>query len=262
MKYYSFRTVGKTHAVIVRQPFIATEYYSSGKNKGQIKRQVKCQYNEMQTTIEMDSQVSPDPNLPVTPTPVFIMRGVKNISEEEPLLLEMFRRHPDNIANGGRKFKEYDVEREELLQVKEYEMADRCKVLLGEADDTLIRSAAVWFLGNKYLSKDVGINKMKLDLRNAIDMNLEVAGTDGRGFVSLFKQFMEDKSNDEKLMVSIALHREILKIVAGKKICWTDSGDPVFIGSHAKDVVKEFATWLKTDKEGRDVAKLIAEKIN
>ena len=52
-----------------------------------------------------------------------------------------------------------------------------------------------------------------------------------------------------------------IDIVGGKKICWMDSGDSIFIGSQANEVVKEFATWLKSDKEGRETAKILSDKI-
>ena len=258
-KYHSFRTVRKSHAVILRQPFIWTKRDRNGK----IKEQIKCQYNEDQTTLVMADQVSPDPNRPVEPTPVYIMRGVKNISEEadEALLLQMFQIHPDNVDNGGKVFKHYDVQKEELLQLEAFEKADNAKELLRKADDNLVRAAAVWFLGNKYLSSDISTNKMKLQLRQSIDLNVEVPGSNGQDFVDAFTSFMKDKGNDEKLLAALALEKNILEIVAGRKLVWTASGEPCYVGSQASEVVKEFATWLKNDKEGRDVAKQISEKL-
>ena len=249
-KYHSFRTVRKSHAVILRQPFIWTKKNKSGK----IIEQVKCQYNEEQTTLVMSEQVSPDPNRPVEPTPIYIMRGVKNISDDasEKLLLEAFQAHPDNVANGGKVFKEYNVEKEELLQLEAFKKADDAKSLLNEANDNLVRAAAVWFLGNKYLSSDIGVNKMKLMIRQSIDLNVEVPGSDGQSFVEAFTSFMKDKSNDEKLLAALALEKGILEIVAGRKIVWSASGESCYIGSQASEVVKELATWMKNErKDGR-----------
>jgi len=258
-EYKSFRTTRKTHAVILRQPFIAVE------NKGkENERRYRAQYAEGQTTLEIENQFTGNPNKPhPDPTPIYITKGFKNLSvEENPLMLKAFEVHPDNVANGGRLFKEFDIKKEELLEIEAFEKEDEAKGKLKKASPTLIRAAAVWFLGQKYLDQNISTNKCKLVLRNAIEANAEVAGGSGNLFVDSFIAFMKEKDNEEKLLVAVAIEKGIIRIVAKKKIVWAQSGEAVFNGSQAQEVIREFAMWLKNDKEGREVSKLLSQKVD
>ena len=52
---------------------------------------------------------------------------------------------------------------------------DEAKLLLKNAEPNLLRSASVWFLGNKYLNTVQSISKMKLVLRQKLEQKMNIA---------------------------------------------------------------------------------------
>lgn len=252
-----YKTLKKTHAVIVKQPAIYYERFKTGDRKGKVKRQRQIQYVEGLDTIFVDEQRKLI-DKPVA-THIYITKGVLNVEDENITKKALMDAHPDNEANGGNLYKLVDVVNDELYQIKELEKLDKAKASLSEADDNLIRTVAAWFLGTSYITQRV--SKLKLTLRNKLEMNLKL--TDGKTlFVDAFTNFMAEENNQEKLMVTLALKEEIIKIIDGKTIAWAEFDDPIYTGSQATFIVREFATWVKNDEEGRNVLKLIAEKIS
>lgn len=254
----SFKTLKKTRAVIIEQPVPYFERYKSGKNVGKVKRKRQIQYNKELDTIFVDEQRQQvdDPK----PTTIYITKSVLKVDDKDLPMIEFLMKHRDNEINGGTLFKLVDVEKDELYEIQQYEEKDKARHLLNEADDNLIRTIAVWFLGIKYITHR--IQKLKITLRTKLDMNFKMA--DGKtDFSTALIEFFEEKNYDEKLAISIALKEGIIKISGnGKTICWGDSDDAIYVGSQAQDIIREISIWVKNDEEGRKTLKLISDKIS
>lgn len=247
-----FKTLKKTHAVIIEQP---STYYEKDK-KGKVVRKRQIQYVAELDTIFVDEQRQQMEN--PKSSPIYITRSILKVEDDNRPLLEFMEKHSDNEANGGRVFKLMDIEKEEIYEVERFESMDKARSLLSEANDTLVRAIAVWFLGTSHI--DQRIPKLKITLRNKLDMNLKLA--DGKtDFATALIDFINDKNSDEKLLITVALKENIIKIVNGKSIAW-EGDEVIYIGSQAGNVVQEFAVWAKNDEEGRSVLKIITEKIN
>lgn len=252
----TFRTLKKHNVVIIEQPSYWIEKYTSGAKSGQVKSRRQIQYCEHLDTIFIDEQIKLDPNPKVTP--IYISKGTLSIPEIDYKKVEFMEKSHQNEANGGSLFKLLDIEKEEEFEIAAFEANDKAKFALSTADDNLVRTLAVWFFGVNYLHKSV--NSLKIMLRRAIDLNQKLA--DGKTqFVDSFNDFVTDKNNDEKLMVSLCLSKEIIRIAEGRKIVWNDSGEVIYIGSQAKEIVREFSTWVKNDEEGRTIYKVLVEQI-
>ena len=255
-----FKTLKKSHAVIVQQPIAYYERYKTdGKTwkKGEVKRKRQIQYVEDLETIFVDEQMKLVNN--PKPTPIYITKGSLRVPDDNLPKIKLLTIHPHNEANGGSLFKLINVKKDELYQIQEYETLDKAREALGKADDNLIRAVAAWFLGTDYISKR--IPKLKIILRRKLEMNLKL--TDGKTlFVNAFLKFVNEKDNQEKLMVTLALSKGVIKILDGKTIAWGNSDEPIYVGSQAEYIVRECSVWLKNDEEGRNVLKLIAEKIS
>lgn len=254
------KTLKRSHAVIVQQPIAYYEKYKTdGKTwkKGQVKRKRQIQYVEDLETIFVDEQRKLVDN--PKPTPIYITRSSLRIPDDNLPMIELLSIHPHNEANGGSLFKFINVEKDELYQIEEFEALDKAREALGKADNNLIRAVAAWFLGTDYISHR--IPKLKITLRRKLEMNLKL--TDGKTlFVNAFNEFINEKNNQEKLMVTLALSEDVIKILDGKTVAWGNSDDPIYTGSQAEYIVREFSVWVKNDEEGRNVLKLIAEKLS
>ncbi len=247
-----FKTLKKSHAVIVQQPIA----YYERKANGEVKRKRQIQYVEDLETVFVDEQRKLVDN--PKPTPIYITRSSLRIPDDNLPMIKLLTIHPHNEANGGKLFKLIDVKKDELYEINAFEKLDKARATLGNADDNLIRAVAAWFLGSNYISQR--IPKLKIILRKKLEMNLKL--TDGKTlFVNAFNEFMNEKNNQEKLMVTLALSKDIIKILDGKTIAWGNSDEPIYTGTQPEYIVREFSGWVKNDEEGRNVLKLIAEKI-
>tara|TARA_R100000781_G_scaffold113283_1_gene81467 strand:+ start:2184 stop:2963 length:780 start_codon:yes stop_codon:yes gene_type:complete len=251
-----FRTLKKHNVIIVKNPFIYTEKYKSGPNIGKAKKKRQVRYVEHLDSIFMDEQITIDPKAEATP--VYIKKGVKLVEDDNTQLAEFLRIHNDNELNGGRIFKEVDVEKEELYEIEKYEAVDSAKANIMKADDNTLRAAAVFFLNPSYIDKSPSTLKIKLRQNVEITTN----PTDKESFVSKINAFFAEKNNNEKLLTTIALNENIIKIVNGKKIAWDDSNEVIYVAGQTKDVIQDFAVWLKTDEEGRQMLSVLSDKID
>jgi len=257
MSIIVFKTVKKSHAIIVKQPFMYYEKYTQGANKGKTKKKRQVQYSETLDSIFVDDQkkIEEKPR----PTPIFIKNGSFTVDEEDKGLLEVMRIHPDNIANGGHVFKEVNVSEEELYEIKKYEATLEAKGLVMSAEKDSLISCAVFFLGQSYLRKTE--SKIKIDLIKKIDEN-SVLKLDDKNLIVKMTRFFQDKNNAEKLATTIALKEGIISLVGGKKMVWSDSQETIFNASQSGDAIIEFSVWLKNDEEGRQVLSALTDKID
>ena len=251
-----FRTVRKTNVVIVNQPFIYTELHKSGVKKGKQKSKRQVQYVEHLDSVFVDEQKKIEDN--PTPTPIYIKKGIISIDENDTQLVDTFRMHPDNVVNGGNLFKEVDVAKDELYEIEKLEALDEARVNIMKADENALRAAAVFFLNPNYLTKTV--STLKLKLRNAVQIASQQVD-DQTKLVQRINDFFDDKNNNEKLAVTIALKEDVIRILGGKRIVWSDTEELLYTSGQSKDVIQHFAIWLRNDKEGRQVLSVIADKI-
>lgn len=247
MERKSFKTLTKSNVVIVKQPVIYVEKDS----KGKVKSRRQIQYIETHDEVFVDLQIKVDPK--AKKTPIYFNKGILTVPEDNITLIKFLSMHPDNKANGGNKFKLIEVEKEQMYQINEFEKLDEARELLMNAKETEARSLALWFLGSSFANTKITINKIKLTLRQKLESD--------KDFVDKLSSFMKDKNNNEKLMVTVALSEGIIKVHEGRKIIWGDGGEVIFISAQSKDVIQDFATFVKTDEEGRQYLKVIADKI-
>lgn len=250
MDKISFITLKKRRGtLILRNPVTVYEKYASGKNKGKTKKKRQIRYCPDLHSIYVDEQREMSDN--PTPEAVYIAKGIKHVEEENVSLIEFLRIHPDNVANGGNLFKELDVAKEEEFEIARFEALDKARNFIMTSDENVVRSAAVWFLGVSYIK--TSFNRLKAILRTKCENDEK--------FVTSLNKYAEEKNNDEKLMVTLAITEGVIEVKDGRKIVWSDSGHPVFVAAQAKDVIVDFATWLKNDAEGRETMKLIVDKL-
>lgn len=236
---------------IVNQNLTITDEIQIGNTKKKTKKRRVLRYVESLDSIFVDEQKSFLGDEKIDSSPVFIVKGKREVKEDQINLISFLRKHPDNVANGGKDFKEFDETKEDKLEVEQFTKTANIVAKVMEADDNLVRSIAVWFLGIKNIKTDpVKIKKaLYVKCHTSFKFALEV------------EKFMNDKGNEEKLLVTLALTKNVIRIKDGKKITWIDSEESLFNGSQSKDLIAEFSTWLKSDQEGRETLKLIADKM-
>lgn len=249
MEKISFITVKKSKRVIVRNPVTVYQKIQSGAKKGRTKtRQIR--YCPDLDTIYVDEQrqLADKPQQ----EPVYIMKGILSVDGKMNNLLDFMRQHPDNIANGGSQFKELDIAKEEQFEIEKFEALDKARKVIMESDENTLRSIAAWFLGVNYIKKTKA--RLKIILRTKCENEPD--------FVKSLNEYVASDSNDEKLMITLALTEGIIYIKDGKRIVWKDSNHPVYLASQPQDVIIDFASWLRTDEEGRATLKTMVDKID
>ena len=245
-KRKTFKTLTKSNVVLIKQPV----KYSERDKQGKVVKVRQIQYCENMDVIFADEQKKIDPK--VKPTPIYFNKGVLMVEEDNIGLIKFLESHPDNQANGGNRFKMMDVEKEQKYQIAGFEALDEARSLLMKATEAQSRSLALWFLGSSFVKTSV--NKIKLTLRQKLEGDAK--------FVTELTKFMKEKNNNEKLVVTLALSKDVIRVFEGRKIVWADSGEVIYTSGQAKDVIRDFAVFVKTDEEGRQYLKTITEKLN
>ena len=245
-----FKTIKKSNIVIIKQPAVYLERYTTGNKSGQVKRKRQIQYVDYLDTIFVDEQKKADDNPKISPV-YLAKKGSLKVDNENITLIAFLKKHPDNTANGGKQFKLLDIQKEEDFEIESYQRLVKAENSILQANDNLVRVISVWFLGNNYLHTRPSKLKKTLIMKAKNDDN----------FVTLLNNFIEEKNNEEKLTSTIALNEGIIKIVGGKSIAWGDTGEVIYVGSQSENVIKEYAIWLKSDEEGRTHLKALMGKL-
>ena len=255
-EYTLFKTIKPTHVMIVRQPFIVQKRGQTGPKKGKVISREPAQYNEMMDSIYIKDQkkLYDDPK----PTNLYMKRGNMLVDNDNISLLSLMRNHSDNTDNGGTLFREVDVEKDELYEIKLFEKLDESVSIIMKSDEPDLRTLAVELIGVKELRTSFPALKKKL--RALVSQTTEPKYVEGlRDKVIAFSN---EKNKQERIISIVALQGNIIVIKDGNKIAWGDeSNELIFTGSQKRDVVKEFSTWLKTDEQGREVYTSITTKI-
>ena len=113
MAKITFKTLSKRKVIILKQNIPFNERYKSGAKKGKVKRKRVIRYVEDLDSIFVDEQIRIDPK--ATRTHIKISGGVKHVDEDDIYLLEFLRASSENEANGGKIFREVDVEKDEEI---------------------------------------------------------------------------------------------------------------------------------------------------
>lgn len=255
MGYIVFKTVKKHKRLIIKQPTLVVEKYTSGAKKGKVKAKRRAQYCEGLDTIFIDEQ-SKLIDKPER-TNIYVKNSFLKIDEDDVRMLELLRKHEDNVANGGNQFQEVNIEEEELYEIEQMEKTDEVRSLLAKASENEVITAGVWFFGIHYMEKKY--SSIKLKLREGIDRSQ--AQNPKYKFRDELRQFLESKNNDIKLATVIALKENIISIKKGKDIVWADTQEHIFSSSQNKYVLKEFVNFLTNEEKGSAVLGHITGKL-
>lgn len=248
-------TLSKKRAVTLPQNVIITELVekSAGPGKPRTSQKVRrtIRYVENLDTIYVDEQKKIDPE--AKQTNIAINKGILKVDEDNHVLIKYLEKLPQNIINGGNLFKELILDEEDAFELERYKRITGANEILASADEKTTRAIGLEFLGQSALGKTP--TKIKLLIRPLIDQ-------DKNDFIERFVKFSKSKLIDEKIILAIALHNEVLKIHEGKSIKWgIDGQETVFVGSQSGSLLDEAATWFNVDADGRTVLASVAKKI-
>jgi hypothetical protein len=246
-----FKTLKKHHIVTIKNPCVFTDRFKSGNKKGKVKSKQQIQYSKDYDTIDLIEQRKIDPKAKASPLWLDVGKGIFKIHTDDIHLLDFLRKCEQNEENGGTLFKEINVEKEELYELEGFEKFTKACSLINDAKENDLRAAAGWVL-KKPNAITNSPSKIKLEMLRKCNKE---------SFAEEVISFFEEKSNEEKLLLAVAINENIIKIIDGRKIGWFDNEEVFFVSSQANDVLKDCSLWLKTDEEGREYAKLIAEKV-
>lgn len=248
MALVSFVTLRKSRATIIKQPSFVLKRNKEGKVVS--KRQI--QYCPQLDTIYVDEQRKIEDN-PRTEA-IVIEKGILKVDDElDPRKVEFLK----NCEQYGKDFKILDIESDSLYQLEEFEKVDTASLAVKNASDNMVRALAMEFI-NPATANTKLPSQLKVQLIGLIRHNAML--DDRVSFAEAVNSFIDDKSNKEKLLVSVAITEEIIS-TNGKQIIWTDSGESIYNAPQANDAIKSFALWLKNDTEGRAVLSALTEKL-
>ena len=242
-------------ALIIENP---SQQIIKHKTTGKVLSKRNIRYYEGCQSIYIDEQIKLDPNAEATP----IVIGKKNLrvdKNRDPLMVEYLKANRHFNMNTSTGFKILDVAQDELYEIEAYMLEQKAKnIILGidkkdkEEHENFIRTMVVEF---------ISVNAV-LNTRVSKMIKLLISKTETeKGFVEKVINFAENTNNNEKLLITIAIKENIIAIDDGKTVTWKNSGEQIYIASQAGNAIKDFATWMKIDEEGRQVLKAISDKL-
>jgi len=158
--------------------------------------------------------------------------GLLTVQPTDPMLLEYLRAHPDNVANGGKRFNEVNEEAnaEEELN-REFAMHDAIAAIKNTDIETLIPVA---------LSYGISADMSSLEIKRAL---LQQAKANPQAFLDSFgNPMVELRAN-----VITAADFQILKST-DDGMYWYDSNKLIMSTPVGQDTVDVFVRFLRTDK--------------
>ncbi len=167
-------------------------------------------------------------------------------------MLEYLRASEQNEANGGKLFREVNVEADETFELEAYKAYDKAQDSVMKATDEQARSLAMTVISPTAVHQRV--NQIKIKLRTMLSNSPEL--------VKKVNNFLDDNIASERLTIATAMTEDIIALHEGRKFVWADSKEVFFNASQASVAVDELALWLQNDPEGRDYLKAISKKIN
>lgn len=249
----SFKTLSKTSHWILKNPSTFTERDKNGK----VKSITPIRYVEGIPTIIQEEQDAKYKGR--EKSTIYIQNGVLTVSEDDIYLIEFLRKTDQNEINGGRVFKEIEVEKEELYEMESYYEMDDARQAIRNGDENEVRAMAMWFMTEGAVKMDLA--KIKMALIKRVEEDSKVVKKDKVSFAKQINDFVKEKSSDEKLLVTLASQHNIIGIKDGRRVVWGGTDEVIFLSPSQGDIWRNMAVWLKNDEEGREYAKLIADKI-
>jgi len=251
MAKITFKTLSKRKVIILKQNISFNERFKTGKKKGKVSRKRVIRYVEDLESIFVDEQNKIDPK--ATRTHIKIIGGVMHVDEDNINLLKFLRASPENEANGGKIFREVDVEKDEEIGMDRYYKIQEAKKFILDAskdDKVQLMNVAISLLGHSYKNKTVFQNVQTLT--NRVEHDLDFAQT-------IIKFFNDNDT--QRRTVALAMTQGMIEVRDGKNVCWGDDGEKIYAGSQSANVVDEFVLWVKTNEEGQQIMKVITEKL-
>jgi len=248
-------TLSKKRAVNVPQNVPITETVETSQGQGKPRKEQKLRriirYVEHLDTIYVDEQNKIDPK--AVQTNMALNKGILKVNEDNHVLIKYMEALPHNKSNGGTLFKELIVDEEDKFELERYKRITAANDVLSKAEEKTLRAIGLEFIGSSAIGKTP--TKITLLIRPRIE-------EDKDNFIERFMRFSKSELIEEKLIIAIALHNNIIKIDNGKNIKWAiDSQETIFSGSQAGSVIEELASWFKMDNEGKTTLASVAKKI-
>tara|TARA_R110000772_G_scaffold35637_8_gene85843 strand:+ start:1975 stop:2757 length:783 start_codon:yes stop_codon:yes gene_type:complete len=212
----------------------------------------RIRYCEGAQSVYLDEQMKLDPTLEASP----IVIGKKNLSldeERDPLKIEFLTKNQHFETQTSTGYKILNVDEDDLYEVKAYELSTKARAIILDGEENLVRSMIIEFISVN-TALHTKINKMKTILIQKMER-------EGGLFAEKVIEFANSKTNNEKLVISLAITEGIIAINDGKTVSWAVSGEAIYVASQAVSAIKDFAVWMKTDEEGRQVLKAISDKL-
>lgn len=247
MAKITFRTTTPKKAYILSQPIGVFQ----GSGKARKKRQL--QYREESSSIWKDQQLKEDPKWDSPTTVIFKNSHIVVDDQAYSNLVEMLRKHPYNKANNDTNrndFYEVDIEHDELYEIEKLKVYDKAISIINNSDEKTIMAMANFLISPQRMYKRVSSNTLELRKRCNSDIN----------FAKDLINFNERGDSDQKLLTTLALDNKVIKIKNGKKIA-LQNDEVLFSASSGKDVLNEFALFLKNEEEGREIAAMLSKRI-
>ncbi|MFK5981441.1 MAG: hypothetical protein QM499_00890 [Flavobacteriaceae bacterium] len=246
-----FETVLKTNVVMLKNPSKRKLFYPpSNKSKaGKVRKIEPIMYSKEYDTIIVKELKEIDAD--VKPTSLSTRKGQFRVQEDDIYLLEYLRGSEQNVANGGKMFREVDVQKEEAFQLDGYAAYDKAIYAVMNADNEQAKSLAMTFISPTAVNKSV--QKIKLELRRMLGSSDDL--------VTKVNNYLDANIAEERLLIATAMDENIFSLVGGRKFTWEQTKEVFFVASQSAIASDELALWLKNDDEGRQYLKSITEKV-
>jgi len=158
--------------------------------------------------------------------------GLLTVQPTDPILIEYLRAHPDNVANGGKRFNEVNEEANAEAELnREFAMHDAIAAIKNSDIETLIPVA---------LSYGISADMSSLEIKRSL---LQQAKANPQAFLDSFgNPMVELRAN-----VITATDFQILKSTSDG-MYWYDSSKLIMSTPVGQDTLDVFVRFLMTDK--------------
>ena len=171
--------------------------------------------------------------------------GLLTVQHTDPILIEYLRLHPDNVANGGKRFNEVNDEVDAQAELeREFALHDAIALIKTSDIDKLIPIG---------LSYGISADLSSLEIKRAL---LQQAKANPEAFMNAFNNPMVAVRAD----VVTAMDFQILKQTVDG-MYWYDSNSLIMPTPAGQDTLDVFVRFLMTDK-GNPVRNEIENQLN
>jgi len=198
-KYGLTNTIANRHT-----PAKPIEEYIPGKKEGELGRSRALRYSPNQESIYVDEQKGD-----VQVSEIVFNNGELKVPFNKPSLIKFMNAHPDNQANGGHLFREYDPKAQSVALKKEMDLEIDAMIKVREMD----QSEKVEYLRN-YLPS-------RVDKMDESDIDLAVAQR-AKQDPARFLEVLADPAQDRKNTIASAFAKGIITWKKGNsQVAWS-----------------------------------------